>query len=100
MRAQNFNGGVDEEWFRLVHVAIEAAAGPAVASLEPLQAAAAAGDDATVVELLGELHAGLKRMQALLARMVCALVFGVFGRGGGGAVRKTCVSYLLGDSFV
>jgi hypothetical protein len=39
-RPQNFLGGVDEEWFRLVHVSIEAAAGPAVAALEPLQRAA------------------------------------------------------------
>jgi len=38
---QNFLGGVDEEWFRLVHVAIEAAAAPAIAVLQPLQQAAA-----------------------------------------------------------
>jgi len=37
---QQFFGGVDEAWFRLVHVAIEAAAAPAVAALLPLQAAA------------------------------------------------------------
>lgn len=37
---QNFLGGIDEEWFRLVHIAIEAAAAPAVARLEPLQQAA------------------------------------------------------------
>jgi hypothetical protein len=37
---QNFLGGVDEEWFRLVHVSIEAAAGPAMARLEALQEAA------------------------------------------------------------
>jgi hypothetical protein len=37
---QQFFGGVDEAWFRLVHVAIEAAAAPAIAALLPLQAAA------------------------------------------------------------
>jgi hypothetical protein len=37
---QQFFGGVDEAWFRLVHVAIEAAAAPAVGALKPLQAAA------------------------------------------------------------
>jgi hypothetical protein len=37
---QNFLGGMDEEWFRLVHVAIEAAAAPAIAALQPLQQAA------------------------------------------------------------
>lgn len=36
---QQFFGGVDEAWFRLVHVAIEAAAAPAIAALKPLQAA-------------------------------------------------------------
>jgi hypothetical protein len=37
---QQFFGGVDEAWFRLVHVAIEAAAAPAIGALKPLQAAA------------------------------------------------------------
>jgi hypothetical protein len=37
---QQFFGGVDEAWFRLVHVAIEAAAAPAIAALRPLRAAA------------------------------------------------------------
>eukprot|EP00878_Enallax_costatus_P026963 GHUV01028979.1.p1 GENE.GHUV01028979.1~~GHUV01028979.1.p1 ORF type:complete len:313 (+),score=89.64 GHUV01028979.1:62-1000(+) len=36
----NFLGGMDEEWFRLIHVAIEAAAAPAVAAIQPLQQAA------------------------------------------------------------
>lgn len=38
---QNFLGGPDEEWFRLVHVDIEARAGRAVARLEAMQRAAA-----------------------------------------------------------
>lgn len=33
----NFMGGLDEEWFRLVHVEIEARAGPALASIGPGQ---------------------------------------------------------------
>lgn len=37
---QQFFGGVDEAWFRLVHVAIEAAAAPAIHALQPLQQAA------------------------------------------------------------
>jgi hypothetical protein len=37
---QNFFGGMDEEWFRLIHVSIEAAAAPAIAALQPLQFAA------------------------------------------------------------
>lgn len=62
--------GIDEEWFRLVHVSIEAAAGPAIAALRPLQAAVATGDEAAAVAHLGQLHAALKAMQALLGRMV------------------------------
>ena len=33
----NFLGGLDEEWFRLVHVEIEARASPALASIWPGQ---------------------------------------------------------------
>jgi hypothetical protein len=36
MLLQNFLAGVDESWFRLVHVDIEARAAPAVAALHPL----------------------------------------------------------------
>jgi hypothetical protein len=68
----NFLGGTDEEWFRLVHVAIEAAAAPAVAALEPLQRAAAAGDEGAMVRDLELVRAALQRMQQLLSRMVGA----------------------------
>lgn len=37
---RNFLGGLDEEWFVLVHVEIEAEAGPALAALGPAQKAA------------------------------------------------------------
>ncbi len=40
-RPQNFLGGPDEEWFRLIHVEIEARAGGALAGLRRMQAAAA-----------------------------------------------------------
>ena len=33
----NFLGGLDEEWFRLVHVEIEAKAAPALGSIQPAQ---------------------------------------------------------------
>ncbi len=36
----NFSAGVDEEWFRLVHVTIEAQAAPAVAAILPMKRAA------------------------------------------------------------
>jgi indoleamine 2,3-dioxygenase len=66
---QNFLGGPDEEWFRLVHIAIEATAAPAMAALAPLQAVAAEGDWAGVETGLGEVVAALRRMRGLLGRM-------------------------------
>ncbi len=45
---QNFLGGVDEEWFVLVHVEIEGKAAPALEAIRPMQAATAA-DDAQAV---------------------------------------------------
>jgi indoleamine 2,3-dioxygenase len=66
---QNFTGGADEDWFVLVHVAIEAAAAPALGALLPAQAAAAAGDTGKLGELLECVAASLERMTALLARM-------------------------------
>ncbi len=45
---QNFLGGQDEDWFILVHVEIEAKAGPALAAIPPLLAALEAGDHEAV----------------------------------------------------
>ena len=66
---QNFLGGPDEEHFRLVHVEIEARAGPAIAALRPMQAAAEAGDAEGVLLGLRAITAALQAMQASLARM-------------------------------
>ncbi|KAG2450623.1 hypothetical protein HYH02_004463 [Chlamydomonas schloesseri] len=65
----NFLGGPDEEWFRLVHVDIEARAGPAVAGLARLQQAAAQDDAGGVLLGLGAISAALRAMQATLARI-------------------------------
>lgn len=65
----NFSGGCDEEWFRLVHVAIEARAGPALAALPAAQAAAAAGDEVAVGAALALITGALRDMQAILGRM-------------------------------
>jgi indoleamine 2,3-dioxygenase len=69
MDMQEFLGGPDEEWFRMVHLAIEATAAPAMAALAPLQAATAVGDWAAVETGLGEVVAALRRMRGLLALM-------------------------------
>jgi len=66
---QNFTGGADEDWFVLVHVAIEAAAAPALGALLPAQAAAASEDVAKLGEQLDCVARSLERMTALLGRM-------------------------------
>jgi indoleamine 2,3-dioxygenase len=65
---QKFAAGTDEAWFVLVHVAIEAKAGAALALFGPLIEAAAAGD--------------AEQAQALLERMVAtwAEINGLFDR--------------------
>lgn len=66
---QNFLGGVDEEWFILIHVEIERQAAPALAVLHACLDAADAKDAERLETLLhiveaavGKIHATLKRM--------------------------------------
>jgi indoleamine 2,3-dioxygenase len=66
---QNFLGGADEDWFVLVHVAIEAAAAPALGALPPALEAAESGDAAKLEAQLEGVARALERMHALLARM-------------------------------
>nr|AIF73519.1 indoleamine 2,3-dioxygenase [Volvox ferrisii] len=66
---QNFLGGPDEEWFRCVHVEVEAQAGPAVAGLTAMQTAAAAGDAVGVTAGLRRITRALQLMQSSLSRM-------------------------------
>jgi indoleamine 2,3-dioxygenase len=66
---QNCAGGLDEEWFVIVHVAIEAAAGPALAALPGLAQAATDGDAGKLLNGLERIRASLDRMNALLDRM-------------------------------
>jgi len=53
---QNFYGGADENWFVLIHVAIEAAAGPILDLACDLVAAAEAEDIAAATARLEEMH--------------------------------------------
>ena len=66
---QNFLGGIDEEWFILIHVEIERRAAPAVAVLHACLDAAETGDADRLEALLGEVKASLGSMYATLARM-------------------------------
>ncbi|MCZ6800911.1 MAG: hypothetical protein O7F12_10530 [Nitrospirae bacterium] len=59
---QNFLGGLDEEWFVLVHVDIEAKAGRALAGL--VHAQDAAGDD-DVDEVISQLHTVAAAQEAM-----------------------------------
>jgi indoleamine 2,3-dioxygenase len=66
---QNFGGGVDEEWFILVHVDIEAKAAPALASIGPAQRAVLAGDAAELARHLAAVARALDGMNKTMNRM-------------------------------
>jgi indoleamine 2,3-dioxygenase len=66
---QNFAGGADEDWFVLVHVAIEAAAAPALGALGPAHEAAATEDVVKLGTQLEAVAGALRRMNGLLARL-------------------------------
>lgn len=66
---QNFFGGADEEWFIVIHVDIEAKAGPALVSLVEAQNAVTANDAAKVAKELANAAKLLGSMYAVLCRM-------------------------------
>lgn len=66
---QNFLNGQDEAWFVLIHVAIEAAAGKALAAFGPVVEASNAGDIAATRELLESMGATWKTINAIFDRM-------------------------------
>ena len=67
---QNFLGGVDENWFVLVHVAIEAEAGVLLDCAVALVAAADAEDAARCEALLHEMDLAWEQIYAAFKRMV------------------------------
>ena len=66
---QNFLGGADENWFVMVHVAIEAEAGVLLDDAAKLVAAAGAGDVAEAERLLAEMNEAWELIYAHFARM-------------------------------
>jgi indoleamine 2,3-dioxygenase len=66
---QNFLGGVDEEWFILVHVDIEAKAGPALAALLPAQEAVTRQDALALEKELKIVENSCAQIYATLERM-------------------------------
>ncbi|MFJ8608030.1 hypothetical protein ACIRH0_12625 [Streptomyces sp. NPDC093675] len=68
-RLQDFLGGMDDDWFVMVHVAIEAAAAPGLRAMVQAQEAALAGDDEFLADRLLEVSAALAAMLRNLRRM-------------------------------
>lgn len=66
---QNFLGGIDEEWFILIHVDIEAKAGAALSAVAQARAAVQVGDAAGLRRALLELGGALAAMYDTLCRM-------------------------------
>ena len=66
---QNFLGGQDENWFVLVHVAIEAEAGPILDNAVKLIEAARHGDATEAERLMVEMNEGWERIYAAFGRM-------------------------------
>jgi indoleamine 2,3-dioxygenase len=66
---QNFYGGIDEEWFILIHVDIERRAAAGLAALHPCLDAAEERDADRLEARLAELQASQQGMYATLLRM-------------------------------
>ncbi len=66
---QNFLGGVDEEWFVLVHVDIEAKAAPALAAIPQVLSAVVQLDAHAIVQALSTISTALHHMNQTLNRM-------------------------------
>ncbi len=66
---QNFYGGADENWFVLVHVAIEAEAGVLLDNAAKLVTVCRDGDEQSALTLLTEMDAAWERIYGHFARM-------------------------------
>jgi len=66
---QNFWGGVDEEWFILIHIDIEARAKPAIAALRPALAAVANNNTEQLLHNLTCIQLALQEIYKTLQRM-------------------------------
>lgn len=66
---QNFLGGIDEEWFILIHVDIERKAAAAMAVLHACLDAAEAEDAEALEALLGQVESSLSSVQTTMLRM-------------------------------
>ena len=68
--AQNFLGGLDEEWFVIIHVDIEARAAEALKAIALGRSSVISGNEGDLTRALQELAASLEGMHSSLCRMV------------------------------
>ena len=68
--AQNFLGGLDEEWFVIIHVDIEARAAEALKAIALGRRSVISGNEGDLTSALQELAASLEGMHSSLCRMV------------------------------
>jgi indoleamine 2,3-dioxygenase len=66
---QNFLGGMDEEWFVLVHIDIEESAASAIRALKPAQIAAENSEASSLLKYLETIENSLKKIVQALDRM-------------------------------
>jgi indoleamine 2,3-dioxygenase len=69
-RLANFLGGLDEEWFVLIHIAIESEAGPALKAAADLSNSLNSGDVACVTESLKTITRTVEILRSILERML------------------------------
>lgn len=67
---QNFLGGIDENWFIMIHVEIEAKAGRALAAMPALIDAAKAGNEEDALKQLKEIRSAWQEINPVFDRMV------------------------------
>lgn len=66
---QNFLGGLDEDWFILIHIEIEAKAAPALAVIPPLLEGIAHNDTTTAINALQDIKDAWTNINATMSRM-------------------------------
>ncbi len=67
--SQNFLGGLDEDWFILIHIEIEAKAAPAIAAIPTILEAVAQDDMATLISALEVIKDAWININTTMSRM-------------------------------
>ncbi|ARV60796.1 hypothetical protein BZZ01_21155 [Nostocales cyanobacterium HT-58-2] len=69
MVSQNFMGGLDEDWFILIHIEIEAKAAPALAAIPRILEGIAQDDTSTVISALENIKKAWTNINTTMSRM-------------------------------